>query len=218
MFERAAAAQSQARRACARMAALRATARSAATVLPLPANTKRLRFRWWTDTNSDAQLAFQLWGDPRVNCSLGASLRGARRAQTDARLATELMHAAERHVQYWPVFKCDGEPSETSFVGVVGLRVHNDEQIELGFHIRPECWRQGYATEAARAVLDHAFGAMRFTRVQAGHGPENAPSQRTIEKLGFRYTHIDLFEGEPDLTYELRNTAWHSARSHGTAC
>ena len=177
---------------------------------PLPCDTARLRFRWWRDTDADARLAFSLWGDPRVNGSLGRSLRGASREQTDARLALELTHAAERGVQYWPVFKRCEEPS---FVGVVGLRMHTDAQIELGFHVRPECWRQGYATEAGVAVLDFSFGTMRYARIQAGHGAGNDASRRTIERLGFRYTHVDLFEGEPDLTYELSSKAWGHLRS-----
>lgn len=44
-------------------------------------------------------------------------------------------------------------------------------------------------TEAARSVIEHAFTALGATALFAGHPPQNAPSRRTLQKLGFRYTH-----------------------------
>ena len=90
-----------------------------------------------------------------------------------------------------------------SFVGVVGLRMHA-LYTELGFHVRSSCWRRGYAVEGATSVLEHAFDTMRLDTIIAGHNPTNVASQRTIERLGFTYTHVGEFEGEPDVMYELR--------------
>ena len=175
-------------------------ARLSTALRSLPRPTERLTFRWWTDTNADALRTFRLWSDHRVHRLLGPSLRGATREQTDARLQLELRHGAEHGVQYWPIFHGSDE-----FVGAVGLRMH-DEYPELGFHLRPENWQQGYAVEAASSVLDHAVSMLALEFVVAGHHPANVASQRTIERLGFTHTHVGEFEGEPDVKKELSDT------------
>jgi RimJ/RimL family protein N-acetyltransferase len=58
--------------------------------------------------------------------------------------------------------------------------------IEIGWRMRPEYWGQGIATEAARPILDHAFGTLGCPRLVAGIIVANAGSVRVAEKLGFR--------------------------------
>jgi RimJ/RimL family protein N-acetyltransferase len=57
---------------------------------------------------------------------------------------------------------------------------------EVGWVIRSDRQGRGYATEAARALLDFAFGALRCHRVVATCQPENPASWRVMEKLGMR--------------------------------
>jgi RimJ/RimL family protein N-acetyltransferase len=57
---------------------------------------------------------------------------------------------------------------------------------EIGWAIGRPHQRQGYATEAARALLAHAFGTLRAHRVVATCQPENVASWRVMEKLGMR--------------------------------
>jgi RimJ/RimL family protein N-acetyltransferase len=59
-----------------------------------------------------------------------------------------------------------------------------DQEPELGYLFRPAAERQGYATEAARALRDHAFAAMGLDRLVSYIDPENARSQRVAERLG----------------------------------
>jgi RimJ/RimL family protein N-acetyltransferase len=63
----------------------------------------------------------------------------------------------------------------------------------FGFHLRPEYWGRGYATEAGRAVIRHAFTNLSVRALFAGHHPANPASPRVLEKLGFRYTHDELY-------------------------
>lgn len=73
-------------------------------------------------------------------------------------------------------------------VGGVGLHVGlNDAQnaIELGYWVTPRAWGRGYATEAARVMVDFARHALRVDMVQAGHFVDNAASGRVLRKLGF---------------------------------
>lgn len=57
---------------------------------------------------------------------------------------------------------------------------------EIGWAIASEHQGRGYATEAARALLDFAFGALGCHRVIATCQPENRASWRVMEKLGMR--------------------------------
>jgi RimJ/RimL family protein N-acetyltransferase len=71
-------------------------------------------------------------------------------------------------------------------VGVVPQRVEgtSEPQPEVGYIIHRPYWRRGYATEAATATRDHAFGALGRTRVISLVRPENLPSQGVARKLG----------------------------------
>ncbi len=57
---------------------------------------------------------------------------------------------------------------------------------EIGWVFHPAYQRQGLATEAARAVMDHAFGVMHIHRLIATCQPQNPASWRVMEKLGLR--------------------------------
>ena len=56
---------------------------------------------------------------------------------------------------------------------------------EMGYWIGKPYWGMGYATEAARAVILHAFQKERFDYLTVGHFRENPASARVIAKLGF---------------------------------
>jgi len=55
----------------------------------------------------------------------------------------------------------------------------------LGYWIRKTAWGTGVATEAAEALLTHAFQVLELYRVEAHVAIDNKSSQRVIDKLGF---------------------------------
>lgn len=59
-------------------------------------------------------------------------------------------------------------------------------RCELGYALGREHWGQGYMNEALVTLLDFAFATLRLHRVEADVDPRNAPSIRTLERLGFR--------------------------------
>jgi RimJ/RimL family protein N-acetyltransferase len=72
-------------------------------------------------------------------------------------------------------------------IGVMGLVIRRGrESGELGYWIGKPYWARGYATEAAAAVLDLAFGPLGLHRVEATHFTRNPASGRVMEKLGMR--------------------------------
>src|ERR1700730_16566277 len=71
------------------------------------------------------------------------------------------------------VNRSDGEIAflitrEKVVLGAVGIRMSEREAPELGYWLGVACWGHGYATEAVRAVIDHAFADLDFEAVGAG--------------------------------------------------
>lgn len=56
----------------------------------------------------------------------------------------------------------------------------------LGYAFSAACWGQGYATEAARAMIDYAFREMNLARILAETSEENTRSQNVMRRLGMR--------------------------------
>jgi [ribosomal protein S5]-alanine N-acetyltransferase len=151
-------------------------------------STARLGFRRWAET--DVDLAIALWGDYEVTKLIDA--RGVlSKDQVLERLAREIASQEKHGVQYWPIFLLKNE----EHVGCAGLRTYDlaGHVYEIGFHIRPNHWRCGYAFEAGRAVMSYAFMQLGVRGLFAGHNPANESSRRLLKRLGFRYTHDQYY-------------------------
>ncbi|MBD8036916.1 GNAT family N-acetyltransferase [Solibacillus sp. A46] len=57
---------------------------------------------------------------------------------------------------------------------------------EIGWVFNPKFYNQGYASEAAKAMLAYGFEKMKLHRIIATCQPENTPSYRVMEKIGMR--------------------------------
>jgi RimJ/RimL family protein N-acetyltransferase len=65
--------------------------------------------------------------------------------------------------------------------------LRDDAEIELGWILARRAWGHGYATEAAVAVLRHAYGELGLSRVISLIDPRNDGSVRVAERLGARH-------------------------------
>ncbi len=107
-------------------------------------------------------------------------------AQSDA--VSFLTNVHDKGVPEFLIFTRHGEPE---LVGAVGL--HADPQDasgdpELGYWIAERFWGQGYATEAANAVVQIARWTLKLKSLKSGYFTDNPASGRVLEKLGFRST------------------------------
>lgn len=161
--------------------------------------TERLGFSEWTE--NDLPLAESLWGNEEVTRYICAE---GRFSQYDivARLERETENNKSYHVQYWPIFTL----SSGRFVGCCGLRPHGENKYELGFHLLPEFWGQGYAAEGAKGVIEYAFSVLKAEALFAGHNPNNKVSAKILGKLGFNYIGEEFYEptGLYHPSYELK--------------
>jgi RimJ/RimL family protein N-acetyltransferase len=69
--------------------------------------------------------------------------------------------------------------------GGIGFDVRQRGELTLGFVFAPEQQGQGYASEAAKAMVGAAFGLTDVGRLHASVFVENVPSRRVLEKCGF---------------------------------
>jgi RimJ/RimL family protein N-acetyltransferase len=138
--------------------------------------------------DADLELALGLWGDAEITRLIGGPFA---MEQVQRRLAQEIANQAAYSIQYWPVFLL----TDDAHVGCCGLRPYPSEPrvYELGFHLRRTYWGQGFAIEAARAVIEYAFAQLDAVGLFAGHHPANEPSRRVLIKLGFSYTHDEFY-------------------------
>ncbi len=68
-----------------------------------------------------------------------------------------------------------------------GVGLHRDgTNAMLGYCLRRDAWGRGYATEAARALLQFGFASLGVHRVWAGCDPQNSASANVLHKLGMR--------------------------------
>ncbi len=97
---------------------------------------------------------------------------------------TYLMRERRPHEPRSLIFlRTDGAPL---LIGGIGIGHMPSGELELGYWIARPFWGRGYATEAGRAMIDHARHSLRIPRLAAGHFIDNPASGRVLAKLGFR--------------------------------
>jgi RimJ/RimL family protein N-acetyltransferase len=112
------------------------------------------------------------------------------------------------------------------FLGMCGLH-HQDwypDDIEIGWRLAREYWGQGYATEAAKAWLRHAFVVRELPRVISIADTDNARSVAVMQRIGMSFDHQavlpDEETGEPfdSVIYSISAEGWqYSSHRDGLA-
>jgi RimJ/RimL family protein N-acetyltransferase len=79
--------------------------------------------------------------------------------------------------------------NNNNFIGFVSLNNTDDKKIKnLGYCLHSDYHGKGFATQACRRILNHAFNNLDCEKISSGTGIENIPSVRLLEKLGFVMT------------------------------
>jgi len=110
-----------------------------------------------------------------------------------------------------------GEP-----IGVCGVELR-ESAAEIGYWLGVPYWGRGYATEAVRVMIDHAFGALGHDALAAGARVTNPASRRVLEKCGFQWTGVGLYRirainsSAPLDRFRLDRGLWASLKAWGRA-
>ncbi|BAQ15599.1 GNAT family N-acetyltransferase [Methyloceanibacter caenitepidi] len=171
--------------------------------------TQRLNLR--PLDHSDAAAMSLLAGDFDVACMTGTIPHPY--SETAARAWVDRVGQGEEGVVF--AVTRDGR-----LIGCSGYMPMDADHAELGYWIGKPYWGAGYATEAVRAVIAHAFDTHGFTYIRAGHFVDNSGSQRVLGKLGFtsegEETRDCVARGEQVacLTYRLERARAATALQH----
>lgn len=141
--------------------------------------TPRLLIRHWRE--DEAERLFDIRSRPDI-----AKWLGDPNPWSDIATATEAIHSWRNgakgppHLGAWAIV-----PTTTGIsAGTVLLEyLPNDTQAQIGWFLHPDSVGNGYATEAAAAILAHAFN-YSVNRVWAIMWPDNEPSARVAESIG----------------------------------
>lgn len=148
------------------------------TIPPLKLETERLLLR--PTTAADAARAFEIQSDWNVTRMLRmASFPPDRDAI--ASWFAEHRREWEAGEAYRFAIERDGR-----LIGIVDIDEIAGAEGELGYWLEQAAWGQGYALEAARAVVAFAFGAPALQRLRSAHAVDNIASGNVLTKLGFR--------------------------------
>jgi len=106
--------------------------------------------------------------------------------QTAAYMTRNLQHWSDYGFGLWILReRSGGEP-----VGRAVLRhllIDGVDEVEVGYAFYQRYWGRGLATEIAARCVDHAQHRLGLATIVAITDPANQPSQRVLEKVGFRY-------------------------------
>ena len=110
-----------------------------------------------------------------------------------------------------------------ALIGACGFTQVDRHPPEIGYWLGVKHWGKGYATEAARALVDHAFGDLDYEVLRAGARVTNPTSRRVLEKCGFQWTGAGLLRiraissSAPIDRFRLDRGLWASLKSWGQA-
>ena len=196
-----------------------AAVRPPASEPDLEIETYRLRLRRWRD--GDVAAYARIIRDPEVMRLLGCGARyRAKRALASAAAAVSTIEARqaiarmERHWRAHGFGEWAVEDKATgTLLGAVGLVHHADwvadpADAEVGWLLATHAWGRGFATEAGRASLEHAFGELGLARLVSIARPANERSVRVMQRLGLEYAGRTRWKGGPVVWYALDRAGW----------
>jgi ribosomal-protein-alanine N-acetyltransferase len=155
--------------------------------------------------DSDAAMVAALAGEWQV-----ASKTGRIPYPYELAMAVEFIRAVRNQPEREVIFAVCRQDGE--LIGCVGASFDGDA-AELGYWFGVAYWGQGFASEAARAVLDFVFAQPTITQMTSSHLPSNPASGRVLCKLGFRETRRETVRWrdaeQVDLVnYQLSQADW----------
>ena len=95
--------------------------------------------------------------------------------------------------------------NSNAFIGWCGLKLNEENLVDIGFRFFKKEWGKGYATESAKAVLDYGFNILKLKEIIGRASKDNISSIRVLEKLNMTFWKQDRFMGvEESIYYRIK--------------
>ena len=155
-------------------------------------------------TREDYPWLFVLYADPEVMRYIGHGPRTEEESQKN--LDWLLDHGERFSFGYWVLRDA---ANHGRFGGAVLMYRRPDTPVELGFMLAREAWGRGLATQAAQALVSHAFADLQLPELQAFTQVENTASAKVLCKAGLREAGVCPGPyGGIDRRFELKRDEW----------
>ena len=164
-----------------------------------PLETERLWLRHMVP--SDIEYVRQMLADPRMTKYV---IMGPMTWTAETWLARTFERREKDGLTFLAV---ELKPSHT-FIAQIGLllqEVEGRKEVEVGYHLFPQYWGKGYATEAAKTCMEWAFEELNVPRVISLINPDNAASSNVAKRNGLALEREVSFRGYPANMYVLNN-------------
>jgi RimJ/RimL family protein N-acetyltransferase len=182
-----------------------------------PIHTDRLILDVWSEPHRAA--ATEMNADEHVMRHFVAPLS---RTETDEQIDRQEAALALRGYCFWAIVRRE----DGRFLGLAGLKdgapgTPVEGEVEIGWRFAQHAWGHGYATEAARAALAHAFSDPAVNRVGAITTLANHESWAVMERLGmtrdldadFDHPGVPVDSPQrPHITYWIDRASWAAGR------
>jgi [ribosomal protein S5]-alanine N-acetyltransferase len=162
--------------------------------------TERLQLRHMTLEDTEALL--RIWGSPEAMRFFdGPWDFDQMRAAIERNIQR---YERDGHGMYTAVLKNGGDVAGDC--GLVKQDINGSVELEVGYHMRPDLWGKGLATEAARGCMNYAFETLKATRIISMIRPENIASRRVAEKNGLTVERTVFWRGYQHCIYSIEQT------------
>ncbi len=88
-----------------------------------------------------------------------------------------------------------------AFLGWCGLKLNEENRVDLGFRFFEKFWGKGYATESASAALEVGFTILNLSEIIGRAAVDNQASIRVLEKIGMHFWRQGSCDGIENAVY-----------------
>lgn len=161
--------------------------------------TKRLALKIYTENNKND--LFALFGDESVMKHVDNGVMTAEQIEKLWQRLFEKLYA-ENLKTVWAVFALE----DARYVGHASLRPRptKPEDWEIGYVLKKNEWRKGFATEIAFALIDLGFNKLNLPEIYATVDDDNFPSIHVLTKAGMSFLEFDYDEQGRYSVYSVR--------------
>jgi len=176
--------------------------------------TERLVLREWRLDETDRKAFHRIMSNEKGRKFYPSRLSREQSDQMLQRIHDKSLN--EKYVWRAACLKDAEEPIGFTGLCTVTFDARFTPSVEIGWQFLPEHWGNGYATEAARALLYYGFENQQLTEIVSFAVPANVASTKVMERIGMaqdgEFIHPDVSDNHPQLKrhvlYRLTQDQW----------